>query len=394
MNLSYILLGYIELKADIDNLVGLLNICMYNSIPYTDFKVYSDGSGSMKVRSTVIQKLSDECSKANVHIDKTDSGGLAIFIYNNRHRYGIFIGIICAIALVFASESFIWDIRVTGNKQLTSTYIIELLSDYGLKVGSFIRNVNTNKIENKITLDSDEISWISVNILGTVAEVEVVERRIPEEKQNSGSPANIVAKKGGVIEYIEPYRGNIIVKNGDIVDAGDLLISGVFDSSYVGFRYTRAQGNVFAKTVTEFDIEIPYEYLSKVYKEEEKYEKTLNFFGFSLNISKKYGNDTSMYDTIRIVKNIRLPDGTIMPVGTTTKRYLEYEYITAKRTENEAEHLAYFELTQRINTELGNALVLKKTITPRISDNSFSLHCTVICLENISQAVDFDVDIT
>ena len=40
-------------------------------------------------------------------------------------------------------------------------------------------------------------------------------------------------------------------------------------------------GKVFAKTVTEFEVEIPYEYEKKVYTGEDFEKKTLNFFNFS-----------------------------------------------------------------------------------------------------------------
>ena len=285
MNLSYYILGSVTVAADYDNVTAFLNLCMHLSIPYSDFRSYPD-------RVTVVFRLSEfkrferEAAAREICYTVEKKSGLPIFLGKYKYRFGIWFGILCAAALVLASHLFIWDIEVTGNESVTSSEVRELLRDQGFRVGSFIPRANTDRIENRILMESERISWISVNIIGTVANVEIREQDSKNEDEPT-RPANLIAKKSGIIEEVRILNGNVVVGAGKYVNEGELLVSGLFDSVQEGFRYTRASGQVFARTVEEFYIEIPYEYETKRYTGLEYCEKILNFFDFSMNISKK-----------------------------------------------------------------------------------------------------------
>jgi similar to stage IV sporulation protein len=237
---------------------------------------------------------------------------------------------------------------------------------------------------------SDTLSWISVNIIGTVANVEVRERetKAPDEPTR---PANLVAKKSGIIEEVRIYRGNVIVGAGQYVKEGELLVSGLFDSVQEGFRYTRASGKVYARTVEEFCIEIPYEYETKRYTGVEYCEKILNFFDFSMNISKKYGNEDILCDKINIVENYNLFGRVQTPFAVETVKYLEYETVFETRSAEAAEELAYFELDKKLSEMSEDSTLLKKTVTPLIRDDRFILHCVIVLIEDIAEVSEFDV---
>ena len=195
-----------------------------------------------------------------------------------------------------------------------------------------VRAVNTDKIENKILIDSDDIAWLSINIVGTVARVEVRERAVADSHSTSQNPANLVAKKSGIIEEVRIFRGLAMVGAGKYVEKGELLVSGLFDSIHEGFRYTRASGEIYARTVEEFYIEIPYEYEGKAYTGEEYSNKYLNFFDFSMNISKNGGNEGALYDKISRVEECSVFGLIDTPFSLKTERYLEYETVSMTRT--------------------------------------------------------------
>ena len=158
--------------------------------------------------------------------------------------------------LLAASSFFVWDINVTGQEGLSEKEILKTLEGYGLYMGSYIPNINTARLENELVIDTDELSYASINLRGTVAEVVVRERK-ERDVENISVPSNLVASCDGQIEAIEVRGGVPTVKKGQIVKKGQLLVSGVIDSRAVGYRLVRARGEVYARISRSFTAEIP-----------------------------------------------------------------------------------------------------------------------------------------
>lgn len=390
MSFIYFLLGSATVFVDYENVTGLLNLCMLYCIPYTDFSSSADGV-RLRLRLSALKKLKREADARGILYTVEASRGVPVILGRYKHRYGILAGVLVAITLVALSRLFVWDIDVTGNESITSAQVKELLAGYGFEVGTYIPSINTDKIENRLLIDSDKISWISINLIGNVAEVQIREYAEADVNENTDKPANLVAAKAGLVREVRIQRGNVVVGAGKYVEKGELLVSGLFDSNILGFRYTRAAGKVYAETVSEYYIEIPYEYDGIVYTGVEYCDKYLNFFDFSINISKNSRKDDALYDKIDIVENYSLPDGTLTPFELRTVKYSEYENKTLRRTEREAEELAYFELSQRLSEFAEDSVMLKKTVASRVGDKSFSLRCVVVALEDIASVSEFEV---
>ena len=302
LNPVYFLCGSVKVKTDLDNATALLNLCMYYCIPYTDFHPI-EGGVELTFRYSSFKRIEREAEARGIAVEVVKRGGIPMIFSRYRYRFGIFLGAILATVLICFSESFIWDINVVGNETVSSAEVVSLLRDEGLFVGSFIKSANTDKIENRILMKTDRISWMSINIVGTVAEVQIREYQERNEESEDEKPANLVAKKSGRIEEVRIFRGNVVVSEGKYVEKGDLLVSGLYDSLQLGIRYTRASGQVFARTMEEIYIEIPFEYEGKRYTGAEYCDKYLNFFDYLINISKNSGNVGEFYDKIDIVEN-------------------------------------------------------------------------------------------
>ena len=390
MNISYFLFGSVTVFCDYENITPLLNICMNFAIPYTGMKHGRDGV-ELTFHLSNVKKLKIESERYGIEYKVIRQGGLPQFFLRYKYRFGIYIGLLCFVAMLAVSRMFIWRIDIVGNENITTSCIKEMLRKQGFFIGSFIPSVNTDRIENRVLIESDTVSWISVNIKGNAAEVQIRERQTGEP-DTPNRPANLIAAKSGVVEEVRIYSGLVVANAGKYVDKGDLLVSGIYDSTQLPFRYTRASGEVYARTVSEYYVEIPFEYEKIVYTGEEYYDKFLIFFDYSINISKNYGKEGALYDKIDIVENYCFRDGLPMPIEVQTVKYLEYEYVTETRSEEEAENLAYFELSQKLAENAPDTVILKKTIIPHITDKSFSLYGTVVAIENIAETSEFEVE--
>ena len=391
MEILLFLLGGVTLRADFCCGTAILNVCMYYGIQYVKLKTLENGI-EIKMRLSEFKRLKKLCEERDIGYEVVKEQGIPVILSRYRKRYGIALGVLLAIAGIIAAHQFVWSIEVEGNSSLTSAEVKALMAEHGFSAGSLISSANTDRIENAIMIDSSRISWMSINIIGTVAHVQIRENQAAPPKDTSTKPANLVAKKAGMVEEMRLFRGNAVVSAGRYVEKGQLLVSGLFDSQQLGFRYTRAAGMVMARTEEQFVIEIPYEYEQKVYTGQEYCEKYLNFFDFSINILKKGNKKGQFYDKIDIVEDCDLFGIIRTPFSKATVKYMEYETAMATRSEDEALTLAYRRLDELLGDVAEQRVVVKKTVSTVIGKDSVMLICTVVSIENIAEVAEFEVD--
>lgn len=381
--------GYAVLSADAENAAGLLNLFLRNDLPFSDLSVDGDGN--------IILFCSLRCAKRilraaeHTHVTLVRRGGLPLLLLRLSRRTGLIVGGLCALALLLVSRLFVWDVRVTGNRTLSAQEVIDELSACGFGVGSYLPGIQSGELENRVLLASERLSWISVHMNGTVAEVQVLERSAPPEEEPSRRPADLVAAADGQIETVELYRGNCLVRTGQAVRRGEVLVSGIFENENIGCRFTRAAGRVLARTEHTYHIEIPLNYLQKEYIGTEKGDLWLNFFGFSAKISENTGNGEGSCDIIETVTHLDrwgLPNLPLSFRRETRRLWRETE---AERTPEEALELAYARLTEELAGLSDGAQLLSKRVETTLTESALILDCTVLCIENIAVQVEFDV---
>ena len=391
MNPAYFILGYSVLCIPRAHTEAVLNLCMHDGIVYLNGG--SDGEHlRLCVRNPYALRLCRLMTAAGLPYDVQKKGGLPQKLLRLLGRPGLLAGALCALCIVVASECFVFDIRVIGNETLTDATVKQLLAAQGFGPGTFIPSVDTDKLENRVMLASDRIAWLSVNIRGNVASVELVEQRLPDERPVL-KPAHVVAGQSGEVVAVELYRGNVLASAGQQVKKGEILIAGVYDSQTTGFRFTRASGKVLARTVTEFEVEIPYEYEKKVYTGEVLEKKSINFFSFSIKVFQSTGNWGAVCDKIDIVDNCSPWPGVDLPLYLHTERYFPYTHVTEQRDAETALALAHRELSAQIADALQGGELLDKRIRTEIGEESVVLHATVTCITDIAAVQEFEIDL-
>ena len=341
---------------------------------------------------TTARALRKMCDAAGIDIAVIRRAGVPRLIYRYRHRYGIAIGLLLFFAIVFLSGRVIWDIRIEGNQRLSEDAVIASLGECGLSVGDFKRQVDTSSVENILMIESEDISWISINLIGTVAEVELREREVAQE-EDPWDAANVVAAEEGDIVLFEDVRGNILLKIGDRVEAGDLIISGIYEGRG-GVRYTSARGKVLARTEEEIGIKVPFEYDKKIYTGEVYTEKYLVFFEKEIKIYSNCRNLDTTCDKIDTVEYADVCGGGELPVGVRTVRYYEYTYERQTRDQSEAERLADYKLSTEIYTRAQSAEVVGITTRYLIEEDGVSVVCRLRSIKDIAKRQEIEINIT
>ena len=259
-SLYLFLIGQNQLVFDVKDAAKVLNICMKSHIVYRDPKMDDEGGFRLWCTPIMSYALLRECERMGVASRICIKKGLPSLVEEYKSRVGLIIGAVCAMAIMIISDNYIWDIRIIGNESVTYTELIDTLSSCGLNVGAKISELDVDAIETRTLIECKKLSWITINIQGTYANIQIREAGKRPNEILGAKPSNLVATRDGQIDRLELFSGNAMVRHGDVVKKGDILVSGVWDSNHYGMFITRSSGKVFARTKREFRVEIPFEY--------------------------------------------------------------------------------------------------------------------------------------
>ena len=391
--LTYWLTGYRTLWISAASAADFLELCRCRSYAYDGFTATQAGDIRLRMKLPTAKRAIKEAEACGIPVTVEGEKGVPFLCRRLFRRPGLWVGGLLAVALLAASSRFVWDVRVTGNQRITEKEVEETLRACGFGVGSYLGGFKADRTENRALMKNPDLAWISINMKGTVAYVEIRETETADGEADL-TPANVVADTGGQIVHVELVRGNVTIHAGQWVDKGDLLISGLYDSQQVGIRHTHAEGRVYARVVEEITVAIPLTYTKKVYNTEDTdilCEKSMIFFENHIKFSKKTFNSDGSCD---IIKRVYVPFsewGVDFPISFVKEWYIPYTLTEEKRTYAEAEALAYLELAQRIGSIPGGAEVLSKTVTTTLGEDVYILNCTLECIRDIAKEQTFGV---
>ena len=317
--------------------------------------------------------------------------GFWSLIARYQKRKGLLVGFLLATALLIFSSLFVWDIRIEGADAIHENVILEALENRGVYLGSFIPSIDTKTTEQALILDVEGLSFVSINLRGTVARVEIREREEETEIIDRSTPSNLIATVDGQIEALRITGGVATVKYGEIVRKGDLLVSGIIDSAALGYRLVRARGEVLARTTKTYEAEIPYETTEKVYTGNFFSQKSVKFFSKTIKLFIKDSISYSSCDKIESEKRIYLFGFIALPVFITETHYAEYEIRQKKLTYEEALKLAQKQIANLRENELSDAEILGIHTSVTEDGATLKLIQQVECIIDITEEVKIGI---
>lgn len=390
------ILGYTECCIRGDHTACFFNLCRERGFTYTPVKSrrgkqQTTEDGSFECCCPLIRShdMLRACAQRGIDVRVVRRGGIPILAHRYRMRAGLFAGLLLMIGLLFVSGRVVWDIRIDGDASVCGTPVREQLASCGLTIGTWIPSLETDEVESRLLIASDDIAWVSVNMKGTVAYVQVRELKQPKSERTD-EPSNLVARCDGVIESVKLISGEVAVQPGDLVRAGELLVSGVRDSSVQGYGVSSAQGEVFARTEHTLTVKIDRTAEKKVYTDQKIAKKTLFFFGKEIKITKSTGIMEGNCDTIKKLEIFDLGKGAILPISLETTLLQMYELQKVTLDDEQLTARAYEELGRALALATENATLISKQVSTQLADTGILLVCHFQCVENIAQPLAFD----
>lgn len=194
-------------------------IFLTKSIPEQDSFIVSVRSHEAKKLMRVVRG-----NKGRIKILKKE--GWIFSWLKIRRKQGLFWGLVLIAGLLYLALGHIWSYDISGNVRYSNDEVIALVQKYGLNQGVSKKNLRLEDTAQEILKDyNGDIAWIWLGTHGTVLEVRIKE--MDRTNTDYDKAADIIAADDAVVTDILPLSGEAVVKAGDAVSKGDILIKGV-----------------------------------------------------------------------------------------------------------------------------------------------------------------------
>ncbi|MBR5779706.1 MAG: sporulation protein YqfD [Clostridia bacterium] len=305
---------------------------------------YEEGNVLFCVSVFSAERVYNLSSAASVPIEIVAKKGLPFVFSRYRKRYGMLLGLVVGLFLLFWSQLFAWKITVSGNVGIKTEEIERALAECGISVGCFIPKIDTVNDSNRLLMNCRGLSSAALSINGTHIYLSVLERKDIPEIYNSNGFFNVVASRDGVIIDVNAADGTPEVNEGDVVYEGELLINSFIAGKNGSFRPTHARGKVYAAVSESFDIEIPLSRVTKNITGNTQTRCIYTVLGKEMPRLSDDESDYEYFDAVVTERTVKLFGFIELPIK--EKRIFYSEYIPIKRdiSESDAEKYAYGEL--------------------------------------------------
>lgn len=359
--------GYIRVRVNGCACERFFNLCTHHQISLWDIKS-CENTSEVSMKASDFLKLKAIVKKCHVKTEVTQKHGVPFFLKRHRKRRLFLPGFLCCCFFIHLLSLCIWRIDVNGNQELSRNTIISYLEEEEIRLGSRIKTLDCKKIAADLRNRFSVITWVSVEQTGTLLRITLQENADHEDpllkSEDAGQPsgtenartygdsisqgADLIADYDGTVHSVLTRRGTALVKEGDAVKAGDILVSGELeimdDNGELAVRhYTQADADVYLEISDSYTDQVKMEYTVPEYTGKQKKRYYLKILGhwFSALPSKDcYENQ----DLLLSENQICLPGEFYLPASLGTVTIREWKNMVKMYREEEAKAL----LNQRL----------------------------------------------
>ncbi len=392
--LLYYLRGYVTITVSGSYPERFLNVCANRHILIWD--VFPCGTGVLKCSISLrgFHMLPPIARKTGVQIKIIKKNGLPMLFKRLKNRKWFVLGLLlCIIGLIIINQ-FIWKLEIVGCQKVSTDYVREKLEDYGLKIGAFRPYIDEKKLQNHMLIEVPELAWLWVDKKGSKVIVQVKERVMPPDLYDADALWDLVAAKDGVIDSMIIKNGNPMVKLGDTVRKGDVLVSGLLLSEKgVEPRTVQSDGEIYARVWYEktkaFSLWNPIR--NETGKTETK--TTIHLFGQNIALFRSPNTSFDQFEEQNAKKELCL-FGRYLGIGYSYTKFTElstqYEKLSTESTVEKgvlellSEIVFYKPLTKQEIASIVGLMVAD--LQKRLADKQLSLQLTPKAIEQVIEA--------
>ena len=378
------LLGYVTVEIEGYFLERFLNLC--NSQKIFLWKLKRTNSTTIKVNMNIrdFKKLKQIAKKTKCRVKIQNKKGFPFLLHRYKKRKIFAFCFLFILVCIFTLSNFICNIEITGNETIKAKEIKAVLDQNNFKVGRCKIGLETKEIIQELRLQRDDIAWAGIEIKGTNAIVKIVEADLKPEIIEEEEYCNLVATKDAMIVKVTAQNGTSLVKEGDLVTKGTVLVGGWLEGKYTGTRYVHATGEVQAKVWYSQKVEVPLKQVKKIKTGEVENKYSVKINNFEINLGKGVSK-FQKYDTIEASKKLKLFSDFYLPIEIHQKTFEEYEEQEVSYTLEEAKTIGIEQASKVLEEQIENKeAILGKQVTQKQVGDALEVEVIYEVLEDIA----------
>lgn len=388
--LARLIFGSVNIRITGNSIERFFNICIKNQIKLYNINRQDEvcvyASLSIKDFRRLLKFMGR--SGCKVHIIKRC--GLPFFIYRTRKRYGLWLGAFTAVVLYLLLTGCIWVIDIDISGDISASELRKNLTNAGAYTGVPIYKVDETHITQTVLSQMrDKLDYLSVSRIGNRLIVQAVfdgERpKIEDDKAITG----IVANYNGFITKMNVKSGYPLVKIGDSVAKGDLLVSAVTPprteqgTGYIG----KSKASITAQTLrTETSIK-PLTNYEKQYTGKKKTLISVVICGFRINLYLGTGISGVGWEKSVSEHDVHIGEGTYFPIKIIKQDYKQYTLTKIKDSSKKVEQEMLENAKIRINSAMNNGQIENLVYNSEQKNGALILTVSAHCSEDIAEEI-------
>ncbi len=204
-----------------------LNALLDAGIPFRHARVAPDG---LRLTLTVsgFRRLRPVVRGVGARVRLAGVGGLPFVLARMRRRRALLAVAGITAAALYVLSGYVWFVQVQGADRVAAEEVVAAARRLGLAPGVRRSGLDPAELGRDLQLLVPDVSWAGVNLYGTLAVIDVVERVRPAPAyEQAAAPGDVVAAEGGVVAAVTVLHGQARVRPGERVQLGQVLIAGV-----------------------------------------------------------------------------------------------------------------------------------------------------------------------
>ncbi len=248
---------------------SLLSLLIILKIPFIKKKETSS-SLILEIEEEQFQRVKKLAPTYEITILKRTGISYIINLYKTKKVF--LFSILFAFLVVTILTNITFSIRIVETDSAIKEMLLDDLKENGIVKYHFkVSYKKKEQIRQRILeKEKSSLEWLEIEELGTMYQVKAI-KRVNNPKEENLTPRSIVAKKKGRITRIEADYGEVTAKKNDVVEKGDIIISGLIKNKDEIKTKVIAKGKVYAEVWYQVNLSLP-----SIYQEETKTGKQKN----------------------------------------------------------------------------------------------------------------------
>jgi len=200
-----------------------------NAIKKQNIKIYNIVKNANCIYKITIlykkyEKVLQICREYSINCTILQEVGTKSFLRKLLFRVGILIGVCFAISFIWFCSGFVWNVNIqlTGAQANSDAekLLYEYLDNKGISIGKRLNSLDVSSLERDLVVNFSNIS----NIVVTKKGVNIYVFGEINKQNDKNLKSAICADRDGIVEEIKLNAGKIVVRIGNIVRKGDVII--------------------------------------------------------------------------------------------------------------------------------------------------------------------------